>query len=488
MKLSLSKSQFIRGLQCHKSLWFYKNRPELRTPPDDFQQAIFDMGTEVGLFARGLFPGGKEIRYENSTFQQKIQQTLQFIQDGSKTIYEATFLYDDIIVMVDILHKGDKGWELYEVKSSTSLKEEYLNDVSIQYYVLSGSALAVSQASLVNINNEYVRKGDVESAQLFNINNLTKEVIQNQKFVADEISNMRSMLKRACPKVDIGPQCSSPYECDFIDHCWADIPEKSVFDLKEKGIDKFDYYYRGIVTFADLDLDELNYKQRMQVEAELNDTTNIDVKGIKEFLNNLYYPLFFLDFETFMSPIPHYDGTRPYQPIPFQYSIHYLKSNRTKLKHYEFLADVNMDPREKIATNLTSLIPEDACIITYNSSFEKTRIKDLAEQFPHLTDKLMDIHDRIIDLMPTFRKRHYYTKEMEGSYSMKAVLPALVPDLSYAGMSVCNGSDAMNVYSSLHLIKDENEVQKIRKDLLKYCRLDTLGMVRIIDKLKEVYS
>jgi hypothetical protein len=486
MNLSLSKSQFMRGLQCHKSLWLFKNRPDLRTPPDSFQQAIFDMGTEVGLFARGLFPGGEEIQYDNNTFQQKIKQTGRYIEEGVETIYEATFLHDDIIVMVDILHRGGKGWELYEVKSSTSLREEYLNDVSIQYYVLSGSGLPLSKAFLVNINSEYVRRGDINAAELFNIHDFTQEVIQNQTFVADKISHLRSILKRACPAIDIGHHCSSPYDCDFIDHCWEHVPEKSVFDLTEKGVDKFGCYSRGIVRFTDLDLDELNYKQRMQVDAELNDTITIDVKGIQEFLDNLHYPQCFLDFETFMPPIPLYESTRPYQPVPFQYSIHCLESEGADLNHHEYLADVNEDPREKIASDLTTLIPEDACVITYNSAFEKSRLKDMAGQFPYLSDKLMNIHDRIIDLMPTFRKRHYYRKEMEGSYSMKAILPVLVPELSYAGLAVCDGSDAMNLYTSLHLIHDEKEILKIRRDLLEYCRLDTLGMVRILEKLKDV--
>jgi hypothetical protein len=486
MSFSLSKSQFMRGIQCHKSLWLFKNRPDLRTPPEAFQQAIFNLGNEVGLSARGLFPGGKEIQYDNNTFQQKIDQTGRYTREGAETIYEATFLHDDIIVMVDILRWGDRGWELYEVKSSTSLREEYLNDVSIQYHVLSGSGLALSRVFLVNINNEYVRRGDIKAAELFNLHDLTDEVIRNQIFVSDKISHLRSILGKDCPAVDIGPQCSSPHDCDFIEHCWAHIPEKSVFDLTEKGVDKFGCYYSGIVRFTDLDLNDLNYKQRMQVEAELNDTITIDIKGIQEFLGKLHYPQCFMDFETFMPPIPLYEGTRPYQPIPFQYSIHCLKGERADLKHHEYLADVNEDPREKIAADLSTIIPEDACVITYNSAFEKSRLKDMAEQFPHLSKKLMNIHDRIIDLMPTFRKRHYYRKEMGGSYSMKAVLPALVPDLSYAGMAVCDGSDAMNIYTTLHLVQDEAEVRKIRRNLLEYCTLDTLGMVRIVEKLKEV--
>lgn len=486
MKSTLSKSQFIKGLQCHKNLWLYKYKPELRTPPDAFQQAIFDMGTEIGLCARGLFPGGEEIKYEGSSFEQKIRLTQDLISSGAETIYEATFSYDDIVVMVDILHKGDKGWELYEVKGSTSPdKGPYLHDVSVQYYVVSGSGLSVSKAFLVHLNREYVRLGEINIHALFSMRDFTDEVRDNQDYVMEELSSMRDMLRKECPEIDIGAQCSSPYDCEFHDHCWGHIPDNSVFDLKEKGINKFEYYYKGIVRFKDFDLDDLNYKQKMQVETELYDKAVIDVNGLKEFLEKLNYPQYFLDFETFMPAIPQFDGTRPYQPVPFQYSLHVLENAASELKHYEYLADAGIDPREKIAGDLTQLIPENSCVIAYNSSYEKGRIKELAEQFPAYAEKLLKINENMIDLMVPFRRRHYYTKEMRGSYSMKAVLPALVPELSYEGMVISGGSEAMQVYSVLHLIEDKDEVEKIRKDLLAYCRLDTLGMVKLVEKLKE---
>jgi hypothetical protein len=487
MKTSLSKSQFIKGLQCHKYLWLYKFRPELATPPDTFQQAVFDIGTEIGLYARGLFPGGEEIKYEGRSLEEKASLTQELIRRGAETIYEATFAYDNILVMADILHKGTSGWELYEVKGSTSPeKEPYLQDISVQYYVLSGSGLPVSKVCLVYLNNEYVRAGDIDVHELFGIRDFTAEVRDNQGQVIEELSQMRDMLEKECPEIDIGQQCTSPYDCEFYDHCWQHIPETSVFDLRERGIDKFEYYYKGIVKFKDLDLDELNYKQRMQVEAELFDTSHIDIKGIREFLDRLCYPQYFLDFETFMPPIPQFDGTRPYQPVPFQYSLHVLENDSAELKHYEFLADAGADPRERIARDLITLIPDRACIISYNSSYEKRIIKELAGQFPEYSDRLLKINEKMIDLMIPFRRRHYYTKEMKGSYSIKAVLPALVPELSYDGMVISGGSDAMHVYSALHRKEDKEEVERIRQDLLEYCRLDTLGMVRLVEKLKEV--
>ena len=489
IKPFLSKTQFMRGLQCYKSLWLYKNTPDLRTPPTASQQAVFDSGTEVGIYARELFPDGKEILYEGSTLNQKAQQTQNYIKEGATTIYEATFEYDNITVMVDILHKGIKGWELYEVKGATSVKDQNLKDVAVQYYVLTGSGLEVSKVSLVYLNNEYIRHGDINFDELFKVEELTTNSIEKQPFIKEELIKLRSILsEESCVNIDIGPYCYSPYDCDFIEFCWKNVPDNSVFDLKGKGIDKYQYYKNGIVKFKDLDLDRLNQKQRMQVETELNDKTIIDADGINDFLSNLYFPQYYLDFETFMPAIPPYDGTRPYQAIPFQYSLHVKESESSELEHYELLAEPGTDPRELVAKNLSSIIPDHACVITYNSSYEKGRLKDLADRCPKYAEKLMRIHDNIVDLMIPFRSRLYYLKEMKGSYSMKAVLPALVPALNYTGLVISDGNEAMSVFSTLHLIKDKAKIEQISSDLLEYCKLDTLGMVEIIVKLRKMVS
>ncbi len=486
MKSTLSKSQFIRGLQCHKSLWLYKNKPELRTSPNDFQRAIFDMGTEIGIYARKLFPGGKVIVYEGSSIQEKVKQTQEHMFQGTKTIYEATFMYDDIIVMVDILHRGDNGWEIYEVKGSTGLKKVYYNDISVQYYVLKELDLPVSDAYLVYLNKEYIRDGDINIQELFCVQRMTRQVKEKRDFLGERLMEIRAMLDGGCPEIDIGTYCFSPYECDFKKHCWKGIPENTVFDLRNRGVDKFEYYNKGVMKFCDIDLDELNVKQRMQVETELSGVPVIKKEKIEEFLGALYYPRFFLDFETFMPPVPLYDGMRPYQPIPFQYSLHMLKNEQAELQYYEFLAEAGSDPRERIIKDLIRLIPANACIVSYNSSYEKMIIKHLAKQFPDYKEKLMEIRGNIQDLMVPFRQRHYYKKEMKGSCSIKFILPALVPELSYKGMAVSGGGEAMNVYARLHLITDKDELEQTRKDLIEYCKLDTLGMVKILEKLKEV--
>jgi len=488
--LNLSKSQFLRGLQCHKSLWLYKHKPDLRTPPDKSLQVIFNTGTEVGILAQNLFPNGKEIVFEEGSFQDKIQKTKELINDGVKTIYEATFSYSDVLVMVDIFHKGEKGWEIYEVKSSTAKsvierRDIYLNDLSVQYFVLSGCELPISNSSLVCLNNEYVKKGNLDVKELFCIKELTEGVKENQKSTNSQLRNMQTMLKGKCPDIDIGRHCSDPYGCDFTEHCWKHIPEYSVFDISRLNWSKrFELYYGGIVKLKDIPEDyHLPKNQRLQVDVELTKKDVINKKGIKEFLDTVYYPAYFLDFETFMPAIPLFNGTRPYRKIPFQFSLHSLENKNAKLKHYEFLAKEGTDPREEIAKRLTKLISGEGRVIAYNMSFEKGVIENLAKDFPKYSKNLLIIHDNIIDLMIPFQKKHYYTKEMKGSYSIKVILQALLPDLTYEGMAISDGNDAMNTYATLHLLKDKEEVNKIRGGLLEYCRLDTFAMVKLLEKL-----
>ncbi len=488
MKTSLSKSSFIRGLQCHKSLWLYKNKPELRTKPDESQQAVFDSGTDVGILAQGLFPDGKEIRFEGSTPWGNVRLTQELIDSGEETIYEATFTYENITVMVDILHKGSDGWEIYEVKGSTELKEVYLNDISVQYYVITGSGLELSKASLVHLNNNYLRNGELNISELFTIQDITSNVIENQAFIVDKLSGIRSMFNGDCPDIDIGPHCDSPYECNFSAHCWSHIPEYSVFDIA--GLftkKKFDLYNQGIIDLRDIPEDYgLSGNQWLQVEAELNDTKFIKCDEIRKLLKTLSYPLYYLDFETFNPAVPPFDNTKPFQKIPFQFSIHVQESEGAEPKHYEFLAEGGIEPRIELTKELIRLIPDDVCVVTYNSSFEKGVLKALGGAFPEYADKLTKIQNNFFDIMKPFQNKHFYTKELKGSYSIKKVLPALVPDLSYKGMVIGDGGEAMRVYGSLHLIKDEDEKKKIKKDLLEYCKLDTLGMVKIVEKLNEI--
>jgi hypothetical protein len=479
----LSKSLFVRGLQCHKSLYLKKYQPELAEAPSEDRQAIMESGQDVGILARELFPGGVEIPYEGLSYEDQIQKTAAAIK-ADRTVYEGAFSHDNIFIKVDILRKGQTGWELHEVKASTDVKPYHENDLAVQYYVLKNAGIPVSKAYLTHINNQYVRNGEIEVDKLFTPEDLTALVQEKEGFVQEEIAKMRTMLKGKAPAIDIGAYCGDPFECDFKSYCWQHIQEGSVFELAGNGKNPFDLYYQGIVNLTDIPLDLLPSGQRVQVECAINKNTIVNREKVKEFLDSLWYPLYYLDFETFIQAIPPYDGTRPYQQTPFQYSLYSMAHAGDQLEHKEFLAEPNMDPRREIAHRLAEQIPKEACVIAYNASFEAQRLGELAESFPEYQERLWAILDNLRDLAAPFRSKHVYLWGMGGSWSQKAVLPALVPELSYDGMEVADGGMAMDAYARMCASKDPGEVERIRKALLEYCKLDTLGMVKILEKLK----
>ncbi len=489
-----SKSRYCSGVQCPKILWLKNNMAE---EYDDsvMNQTILDTGNEVGDLAMGLFGDFKEVPYSEN-LSEMIPATQKLIDEGVINIAEASFSYDNCFCSVDILRNlGNNKVELYEVKSSTSVKWIYEEDVAYQNYVLTKLGFEVEKVCLVHINNTYVRQGELELNKLFIIEDLTQ--IAKEKFcdVEENIKNFRKYLEsKKEPECKIGNHCSDPYECGFWSYCAKCMPKdgtKTVWDIANFR-NKQECYDNGIITFQQIyDAGILKGKQLQQVEVELNNLPpQIETEPIKEFLSTLNYPLYFLDFESFQPAIPLYDNSHPFQQIVFQYSLHYMETEDGELKHTECLAYPGTDPRRQIAEQLCKDIPMDTCVTAYNMSFEKTRIKEMSQIYPDLHDHLMNIHDNIVDLMVPFQKRWYYTKEMEGSYSIKYVLPALFPDdssLDYHNLdAVHNGVEASATFLQMQKM-DKEELEQWRKHLLAYCKLDTFAMVKVLEKLKELF-
>ncbi len=481
----LSKSLFIKGVQCHKALYLQKYYPELKDPVPPSREALFQTGSEVGVIAHGLFPGGIEIPFEAGNYDMQVRLTRDAIAQGAETLYEASFSYDGIFVKADILHNGKSGWELYEVKSSTGLKDIYQPDISIQYYVLNGAGIPVSRAFLVHINNQYIRHGEIDPFELSTILDMTDAVEAGQPAIREEIERQKEMLAGDVPPIDIGPWCSDPYDCDFKGNCWQHIPKMSVFSLRGNRVLTFDLYNRGIVSLDDVVPDELPPAQRQQVEAIRDNHIYVRQDEIGDFLDSLWYPLYFLDFETFADAIPRFDGIRPYQNVPYQYSLHYLEDKSAPLQHHEYLAQPGIDPRKEITAKLMSQIPDNACVLAYVASFEKGVLQDLALWLPEYADKIERITNNMIDLAYPFQKRLLYHWQFNGSYSIKSVLPALVPELGYDAMKIRDGEMAGLAYARMQISTDSEEIEQIRKALLDYCRLDTFAMVKLLEALKN---
>ena len=464
--------------------------------PDEFddsvmKESVLETGNEVGDLAMGIFGEYKEVSY-NQDLTKMIEETKQLLSINTKIICEASFTYDGLFCSVDILkNNGNNEVEIYEVKSSTEVKDIYIHDVSYQNYVLENLGYHVSKVCLVYINNEYIRHGDLDLQELFNIDDLTTEAKSNFDLVKENVEYFKKYLQQEKePTLDIGDHCFKPYPCGFWKYCSRNLPVPNVFDIANMR-KKTRLYKEGIISFEQLEAStELNDKQRMQVEWELFDKpAYIDKEFIKEFLGELSYPLYFLDFETFQSAIPLYDDSKPYEQLVFQYSLHYILEEGGELHHKEYLAYPGEDPRRKLAEQLCEDIPLNVCTTAYNMGFEKGRIRGLAEIYPDLSDHLMNIHDNIKDLMIPFQKMKYYEKSMQGSYSIKYVLPSLFPNdpsLDYHNLEgVHKGDEASATFVAMSKM-DKEELEKWRGYLLKYCCLDTYAMVKVWEKMVEV--
>lgn len=491
-KLNLSKSKFCKLVQCNKIIWLDKYYPE--KAESTARDSVLENGVKVGELARNLFGTYVNIEY-NSNLQIMIEDTKKALKEKTKIITEASFNYDNNFCSVDILKNEIDGVEIYEVKSSTSIDDIYLSDASYQYYVLNNLGLNVKKVCIVYLNSNYIRKGELELDKLFEIEDVTEIIISRQNEIASNIEEinlyMQKNNKENEPQKNLSLNCFKPYECAYWKYCSRMLPQNNVFDIRTMRISKkMELYNQNIIKFEDVIKENINPKYREQVDFEINNKPpKIEIQSIREFMNTLSYPIYFLDFETFQLAVPEYDGTKPYSQIPFQYSLHYIECEGGELKHKEFLAEAGIDPRRALAEQLVNDIPKDVCVTAYNMSFEKNRIDELANQYEDLREHLLNIKDNIKDLMIPFQSRDYYTKEMQGSYSIKYVLPALFPnnpELDYHNLSVVhNGGEASDAFLSLSKLSKE-EQEKVRRGLLEYCKLDTYAMVKVWEKLKEV--
>lgn len=497
MSFNFSKSKYCGLWQCPKIAWLRKYKPDEITV-DGSVQARMEAGNIVGDLAMGIFGDFVEVTAYNGEsidISKMIENTKAEMAKGTPVICEASFDFNGLFCAIDILKKDGDGWAIYEVKSSThEEKQIYAADVAYQKYVLENCGVNVTGTYLICINNEYVFDGTLDIHQLFKIADISEAVFFESANIKTNLNVAELILKSSDePPIDLSTACNNPYRCSFWNYCSRHIPHPSVFDLYRLNFSKkIDLYKKGKIKYEDLILEETitNEKQLRQISFYLKDQgTYIDKAGIYEFLDTLSYPIYFLDFETVQPVIPEYIGTKPYAQIPFQYSLHYIEKDGGELKHKEFLAESGTDPRRDLAEKLCEDIPMNVCVTAYNKAFECTRIKELAETFPDLSEHLLNIERNIKDLLVPFQSGYYYNKAMGGSFSIKSVLPAIFPNdpaLDYHNLEqIHNGGEAMSIFPKIKDMPKE-EQETTRKNLLKYCELDTYAMVKIWEELVRV--
>ncbi len=446
----------------------------------------------MGELAQKLFPDGVDCtpdfeRPDGKGITIGLNMTKDAVTNGADVIYEAAFVANDVYAAMDILVREGNKWRAIEVKSSTRVKEYHINDAAIQYHVLTQAGLDIVDIELLHINNEYVRNGALDLAQLFTRVSLLEDVEPLQLEIPETISHFIELLQeREVPKIDIGPHCRDPFVCSFKGHCWSHIPEQSVFELSRIGRKAWKLYDEGIVAIQDMPVDyPLTYNQRNQVDGVQKNRKCFDPESIKEFFESWEFPLYFFDFETVQPSVPIYDGSRPYEQLPFQYSLHILLEPDGEVEHHEFLADPSAgDPRPALVTQMLADLGTEGSVVTYFMSFETGRISELADAFPGYSRALLALNERVVDLIVPFQNHWCYKPEMNGSASIKSVLPAMT-DLSYDDLEIQEGKTASETWLALAEDRYSGDAKAQMEALKNYCEMDTWAMVVLYRTLKD---
>jgi len=475
---NLSKSRYIIGLQCPKYLWLLYNDPSKIPKPDAITQHRFNQGHLVGQLAKKYFPGGIDISEED--IAENIKETKELLKKKKNILFEAGISAENIYSRADILKQVKDEWDIIEVKSSTGVKDVHIQDVSFQKHCYEKAGLKIRKCFLMFINKEYVKKGKINPKKFFKIEDITTQVDDAIKGIQERIDLMFKIITSdKYPDMNIGKRCADPYECP-INECWDFLPESHVFKLHRGGRKSMELFEKGIHAIKDIpDTFKLTGHQEIQRHCSRTGKPYVNKDAIKRFLKTLSEPLYYLDFETFNVTVPLFDGTKPYQQIPFQFSLH------INGKHYSFLSEGKKDPRKEFISKLKEVLGEKGSIIVYNQAFEKRILKELSETFPKYKKWVDDVISRMTDLLIPFRNFHYYHPKQHGSASLKDVLPALTGK-GYEGIEI-SGEEAGLAYLDItYGDLSEKEKEKIRKNLEEYCGLDSEGMVLIVDELVKL--
>jgi hypothetical protein len=482
----LSKSKYLTGLQCPKYLWIQIHEPERIPEADAITQYIFDQGHLVGEYAKKLFPGGIDMPRDD--FMENIATTKKLLAERGP-LFEAGILSGRLYCRVDILNPvNEDEWEIIEIKSGTSVKEVYIDDVSFQKFCCEKAELEIRSCKLGFIDRQYVKNGEIDPEQLFTLEDISAQVEEISQGIEERVANLLEVISnKTCPEAAIGQHCLAPYECPLRVECWRFLPENSVFDLRGGKTSQFALYEQGILSIKDIPDDiPLTRQQKIQKECVMTGNVHVEKEEIRQFLDKLKYPLYYLDFETFGPAIPLYDGTGPYQDIPFQFSLHVVENDASEPVHHSFLAEGIEDPRPQILRELQRLLGSEGSIIAYNAGFEEGVMRESVDAFPEYTDWLAGILPRMVDLLYPFTNFHYYNASQKDTASLKKVLPA-VTGKGYEEMGIGAGMHASIAFARIACgSATEEEIARVRADLVKYCKLDTEGMTWIIDKLRDV--
>jgi len=481
--VSLSKSLFVAGTQCHKLLWWKVHEPLAKElQPDKVLQDRFDQGAQVGGLARDLFPSGELIDAIGRSHEDRIRLTEEALR-GRHPIFEAAFEAHGVYVKVDILLNDGDGWRLIEVKSASSQKAEHVLDAAVQLFVVAASGVAVTAVEIMHLNKEFSHPDQGPLLVRADVTDAARALLPR---IPPMIASQLTVMDGPLPTVAIGEHCADPRDCPFMDRCW---PQNSdhISKLYNVGVKRASAHMRaGVHTVWDLPPKKKpSFTEQRQLKAMKEGRLIVEPtlsKALEEFGGRLG----FLDFETISRAVPVWPGMAPWGPAPAQFSYHQAdgKGNYT---HAKFLAEGPEDCRPELARQMLEATATSDRIVTY-SAYEKTQIRALQQSVPSLRAELEGLEHKLIDLLPVVRDNVYHP-DFQGSFSIKYVLSPMVPALTYHDLVIVNGLVASVEIARLLFVAQriaDEERDRVRKDLLAYCERDTWAMVKLLERLREL--
>lgn len=490
--MTLSKSDYMLFLKQPAWLWLKKHDKSKLPEIDPNTQAMFDTGHLFEKYAEQLFPNSVYLGFTNySEYESLPKYTTQALLKGAKTIFQGRFEIERITCIVDVLDRIEGNiFDLYEIKSSTSIKIDHEYDLAFQVVVLEQAGYQIRKTQVIHVNNKYIRNGEIDSKAITKITDCTEAVRALENETKLNIQEALKIIDSTTPP-NLSPRFVRMGPIDewlaIYKAINSNLDPHSIYNLvtlKPNLVGELEDL--GITQIKDIpDTIKLSEKQRSQIYTTRHDTRIIDKIKIKNFLKELQYPLYFLDYETLSSVIPSFDGIRPYQQVPFQYSIHIIESPDAELQHKEFLHKKNTNPALPLLQKLKEDIGDKGTVIVWNEKFEKGRNKELGEMYPEYAEFMQLVNNRVVDLMIPFSQGWFVDKDFFGSASIKKVLPILVTELSYNELNIHEGGSAQRIWMETILDdKNQDSKDKIMSDLIEYCKMDTLAMVQLFKVLQ----
>ena len=493
--MQLSKSDYMLFLRHPAWLWLKKHDKAKLPAVDEALQALFDDGKLFETYADKLFPDAVRVgfSFEKRNYGSMPQRTKEVLQSGADTILQGRFEGEGITCIFDVLQKvGNNGYDLTEIKSSTEVKEDHILDLAFQTIVLENAGLTIRKMFVIHVNNEYVRNGKININEMTAIDEITEQVRAQIDFTKEQIQKALAVMNSSLPPsfsprhVGIGPlsEWMAIYETLF-----PQTHSHSIYKLGRLNPQLVGQLEDlGIKHIADIpDTLELHIKQKLQIQVTKENKRIVDKKNIQEFLAKLVFPLYFFDYETFSTVIPPFDGIRPYQQVPFQYSLHIIDKPGGIMTHKEFLHMHNSHPGLPLLQQLKKDIGDKGTVLVWYEPFEKGRNTELGEMFPEYAAFMAELNGRIIDLMVPFSNNWFVDKDFFGSASIKKVMPVLISELSYEKLEIQEGQTASRTWKE-HVLEGKHTEKKdtLPQQLLDYCRMDTLAMVKLYTFLKNL--